>query len=594
MEDTDQTETTRQPTLSDSSSETEASKPNWDNRISRYKVVEFFEEQKDSELEQYIFIVRVRVDKVSKEPTTYVDIKSKFLCGIVYDIMKGANVPLNLRENKPTVEQNLLYLFLSELVEAQRAVHVEEHGRHLAILVAHVEGAYASISKRLAPLLSIGEITYDLLWAIFKPGSFVYGTCSGTEKPRCVVFDTAQNEEYNGLEYFCLVTHYLDFDGKEFGLATIRLRIPRFTGLRLIRSLPAFPLAYHPRKDNVRQSLLECGRKFYQLAGIHTRQYHGRAFFVENGEIVKVNVNGRVVIDAAFFQSMNPNYPRPWIDVRDSYTLANNGARDTDSNLVRLGQCQNENLKQSDVRLSNIKDDALLTSCPTVLGFSLNDKRFLEFAVANIGEVTWASNPFKCLAIPAENKDLLTSLAMKQLGIVCSLPFDDVVRVVSGPPGVGKTLTAEALSEHLHRPLYSISAGELIAEPGRLEATLKLILKIAKHCGAILLLDEADVFLERRSHFNDHHNRLVAVFLRALEYSEGILFLTTNRVTEFDDAILNRVHLKLRYDGLSREQRKHVWKYFISKANTHQGPADITAAELNSLETLDLNGREPD
>ena len=46
---------------------------------------------------------------------------------------------------------------------------------------------------------------------------------------------------------------------------------------------------------------------------------------------------------------------------------------------------------------------------------------------------------------------------------------------------------------------------------------------------AVLLLDEADVFLEARSTHDLERNKLVSIFLRVLEYYEGILFLTTNR-----------------------------------------------------------------
>jgi hypothetical protein len=59
---------------------------------------------------------------------------------------------------------------------------------------------------------------------------------------------------------------------------------------------------------------------------------------------------------------------------------------------------------------------------------------------------------------------------------------------------------------------------------------LQKILDICHAWGAILLLDEADVFLEKRNMHDIHRNALVSIFLRQLEYFQGILFLTTNRV----------------------------------------------------------------
>jgi AAA+ superfamily predicted ATPase len=105
-----------------------------------------------------------------------------------------------------------------------------------------------------------------------------------------------------------------------------------------------------------------------------------------------------------------------------------------------------------------------------------------------------------------------------------------VTAVLHGPPGTGKTLTAEGISEMLKCPLYMASAGELGTDSRYLEHELQKILDICHAWGAILLLDEADVFLEKRNMQDIHRNALVSIFLRQLEYFQGILFLTTNRV----------------------------------------------------------------
>jgi SpoVK/Ycf46/Vps4 family AAA+-type ATPase len=85
-----------------------------------------------------------------------------------------------------------------------------------------------------------------------------------------------------------------------------------------------------------------------------------------------------------------------------------------------------------------------------------------------------------------------------------------------------------------------------------------MISRIAGHWNAILLLDEADVFLEQRSFHEIARNGLVSVFLCKLEYCEGIMFFTTNRVSEFDEAILTRIHLMLRFDELDSKARKNI------------------------------------
>ncbi|KAF2185525.1 P-loop containing nucleoside triphosphate hydrolase protein [Zopfia rhizophila CBS 207.26] len=136
---------------------------------------------------------------------------------------------------------------------------------------------------------------------------------------------------------------------------------------------------------------------------------------------------------------------------------------------------------------------------------------------------------------------------------------------VSGPPGVGKTLTVEAISECLKRPLY---------------------------IKAILLFDEADVFVEWRSADHTHRNALVSVFLRKLEYYKGILFLTTNRVQSFNEAIVNRIHFIMKYGSLNENARKEVWKSFLEKANTEKKAAVCELKDFNRLACMELNRRE--
>jgi SpoVK/Ycf46/Vps4 family AAA+-type ATPase len=114
------------------------------------------------------------------------------------------------------------------------------------------------------------------------------------------------------------------------------------------------------------------------------------------------------------------------------------------------------------------------------------------------------------------------------------------------------------------------------------------ILHLARHWGAIVLLDEADVFLEQRSHENVNRNALVSVFLRQLEYFQGAMFLTTNRVRTFDEAFQSRIHFALRYEKLGEPARAKVWTEFLKRS----GPNSLSPKNLKSLTEKDLNGRQ--
>ncbi len=166
--------------------------------------------------------------------------------------------------------------------------------------------------------------------------------------------------------------------------------------------------------------------------------------------------------------------------------------------------------------------------------------------------------------------------------------------VLHGPPGTGKTLTAEGIAELLKCPLYMVSAGELGTNPRELEAELNKILDIAHSWGAVLLLDEADVFLEKRTIQDIHRNALVSIFLRLLEYFQGILFLTTNRVETFDDAFQSRIHVALRYGDLTMKAKRSVWKMFLDKVRAKDGVEveHFKESDYDKLARHNLNGRQ--
>lgn len=79
-----------------------------------------------------------------------------------------------------------------------------------------------------------------------------------------------------------------------------------------------------------------------------------------------------------------------------------------------------------------------------------------------------------------------------------------------GPPGVGKTYTAEAVSEKAKVPLYHMSANMLGTSPSEIAKNLDNALSLCKLWNAMLLLDEADVFMAVRAADSISRNELVS------------------------------------------------------------------------------------
>lgn len=269
--------------------------------------------------------------------------------------------------------------------------------------------------------------------------------------------------------------------------------------------------------------------------------------------------------------------------------------------ITEIGSDEAELASKTDKLSKIFSEEQLLLASPVVPGFSFTEKLWLEFAVSNVGEISWNTDAFESLILPDNQKSIVKAMVSSH-AFHASRSIDDIiagkgkglVAVLHGGPGLGKTLTVESIADLLQRPLYVVSAGDLGTSSERLERELQTILDIAHSWGAVLLLDEADVFLEKRSTHDIHRNALVSIFLRLLEYFQGILFLTTNRVEVFDDAFVSRIHLSLRYGDLSTKAKKAVWQTFINKVKEVEGMRieDITDKDLDDLSRRALNGRQ--
>ncbi|KAI7761254.1 hypothetical protein LZL87_002069 [Fusarium oxysporum] len=163
-----------------------------------------------------------------------------------------------------------------------------------------------------------------------------------------------------------------------------------------------------------------------------------------------------------------------------------------------------------------------------------------------------------------------------------------LVMLLCGPPGTGKTFTAESVSENLKRPLYRIDTSDLGMDTSKLEGNLKTALDRCARWNAILLPDEADVFLEKRTSSNLTQNEMATIFLRLLEYYKGLMILTTNRYPAIDPAFESRIDLSFVFQDLEPASRAKIWYNFLVWENKALAEDSNAIAKLASMP---LNGR---
>ncbi len=186
------------------------------------------------------------------------------------------------------------------------------------------------------------------------------------------------------------------------------------------------------------------------------------------------------------------------------------------------------------------------------------------------------------LVLPTEQTELIDILTAEmdvlQEDVVAGKSGGTTV-LCAGPPGVGKTLTAEVYAEVTGRPLYRVHSGQLGLSVSAMESALKEALTRAQRWGAVMLIDEADVYIRQRSD-DITANAVVGVFLRVLEYFDGLLFLTTNRIDDIDEAIVSRCIALIRYHAPDLTARERIWRVMAEQFGLHLDaamPAQLAA-----------------
>lgn len=207
-----------------------------------------------------------------------------------------------------------------------------------------------------------------------------------------------------------------------------------------------------------------------------------------------------------------------------------------------------------------------LPTHPVVRLFNLSAHEYVIAHVSDLTPYPYNARMLDKLVLPQGHKaliDALTDSAITRYSDIISGKATGVIILCSGTPGTGKTLTAEVYSEVAKRPLYLVQCSQLGTDAASLETELRNVLRRATKWNAILLIDEADVYIHERGK-DMKQNAVVGVFLMALEYFQGILFMTTNRATVVDDAIISRMTAHIRYTVPEGPDRNKLW-HILSK-----------------------------
>ncbi|WP_445716531.1 AAA family ATPase [Flavobacterium sp.] len=213
---------------------------------------------------------------------------------------------------------------------------------------------------------------------------------------------------------------------------------------------------------------------------------------------------------------------------------------------------------------------AIYTDLPLIRCFSLELKQYFYIDVDEICPYEFKTINLNELVINPNNKLLISKIFNTYLfeeNDIIEYKGNGIIVLAWGEPGTGKTLTSEIYSENNRRPLYILRIDELGTSLESIEKNLSIVLDRIQKWNAVLLLDEAEIFLSHRDK-DLNKSAIVGIFLKLLEYFNGIIFLTTNKINDLDDAILSRVTLALHYPNLDEKAREIIWNNVLKKNNT--------------------------
>ncbi|KAH6957289.1 hypothetical protein DER45DRAFT_569611 [Fusarium avenaceum] len=445
-------------------------------------------------------------------------------------------------DNQDTRHPYLWWFHHRQDIKSWSSALDRESQKQIRVFQSYLEESLGDEWAKVDELLSSAKVTTQYLDYVFAPGQIVISRLEGPTVAQSKAYTTTSWPRFRSIE----VSHW-KFDGNfQHFLGSIEISPPSSTtGEYPINSMSVYPMQY--ATDDVVLALRERGKTFWKCR----HRNYVCVLGTSDDHLYDAYFGARFMIDTATYKQMHPiaNNQPPLLPYHDE-----------------LGP---EVMSQDDPPLE--LGDSFIMCLPTSLnGFNMQKKEWVKLEVAYFREVAWNKEAFDLLVMEPKTKELVEAVVTNHIDDdrntdVIHGKGNGLFILLHGGPGTGKTLTAESVAEITKKPLYRVTCGDIGTKAEEVERYLEVVLLLGKTWGCVVLLDEADVFLEQRKLDNLDRNALVSVFLRVLEYYDGILILTSNRVGIFDEAFKSRIQLNLRYENLGQPQRRQIWDNFINR-----------------------------
>ncbi|KAL9027467.1 MAG: hypothetical protein Q9196_004016 [Gyalolechia fulgens] len=409
-------------------------------------------------------------------------------------------------------------------------------------------------------------VNFNNLWMLFEPGDIIYTIYNTRPIAAKLRADTVVLA--GRIDHYRLVCETISGDGNVFGWRDVHFEIPRFDGMMKITNLGVYPLKYHQKPDEVRQQLIDNGKAYERLMGFHHMQYQGTA--LDGGQTCYVD--SRIIVDPDVYKYYEPD-----------------ATHSNKENLKDQDGSSDDNAEAEEM-VPALTDDQLLLCDSSIRGYSLRNKRWLDFFVDNIEDIHWDEGAWDNVVLDSELKDLIFSLTDGHLWNQEGLQSKGLNILLSGPTGSGKTFTVESVAEALRAPLFHVTLADVDLSPEipDLESPFTRILTMCGRWNAILVFDQTQGALSGDQLYGDQ-GRAYSLLLNALDSHSATFFVTCDAVAKecMDERLRSRFHVCLQLPDPTPATREEMWrKCFESQKDCN------FIVEFDVLADWMLNGRE--
>ncbi len=150
----------------------------------------------------------------------------------------------------------------------------------------------------------------------------------------------------------------------------------------------------------------------------------------------------------------------------------------------------------------------------------------------------------------------------------------------SGPSGTGKSMAAEAIAAALDRLLIRCPLSSVISKyVGETSRNIASLFQVARENQAVLVFDEADALLARRTRVQTSNDRFAnaetGALLSEIERYEGVVVLTTNLREALDSALERRLQLRLTFPFPTAPMRTKIWRRLLGTETPLGADVDV-------------------